>query len=98
MKNHNYDQFYALIDLYPRLSGFWDRSEHQMLDDELENELGVLSSGEAAMAQFFAAVWRWQNHNDELDFDIVDCWSRLERDERSIVGSWLNAPFYPQRF
>ncbi|OEJ67184.1 hypothetical protein BEN30_10445 [Magnetovibrio blakemorei] len=83
---------------YPRLSVFWDHNEHQMLVEDLVNELGVLSSGEAAMAQFFAAVWRWKNDNDDLDFDIVDCWSKLDREERTIVGNWLNAPLYPQKF
>jgi len=90
---NNYDVFYAMLDRYPRLAGLWNRETNELKVKLFEAEIGILSSSERAMAEFFASVWF--HNSDRYGFDLTDVASRLDMEERQIIIDWLSNPTYP---
>lgn len=84
-------QFYLMLKKAPHLAPLF---KDDLLDvDLLEAKMGVWSTGEALIAQFFVAVWF--NNNSRYGFDIVDAINRLDDTHRQIIVDWVSAPFYP---
>ncbi|WP_268821202.1 hypothetical protein [Vibrio anguillarum] len=44
------------------------------------------------MAKFVLGVWR---NTNQFDFDLIEAAKILDARNRSIIVSWLNAPFFP---
>jgi len=86
-------QFYVMLNQVPWLAPYWDQNTDSMKVEKFENMLGVWSSSEVALAQFFAAVW---NHNSQkYGFDVVDIASKLDPVHRQLIAEWIANPFYP---
>lgn len=86
------DRFFSELEKVPRVATFWDKEKRKLQLDAFEVELGLLSSGEAVMAKFFAAVWF---HNDRYLFDIVEAGACLDNNQLEIIKAWLNRPYWP---
>jgi len=87
------DRFFEMLGQVPRLSGLWNESTRSLDVDEFERELGVMSSGEYYLAQFFAAVWF--GDNKRFGFDLVCAGATLDVNEKAIIVEWLADPFWP---
>jgi len=77
----------------PKISPLWDRDDGCLLEDGFANALGVMSSGEACLAQFFAAVRFGDNRR--YGFDVVSAAGKFDQASRSLVADWLDGPFWP---
>ena len=53
----------------------------------------MLSTSEAHMARFFAAVWFGDNRR--YGFDLVKAAASLEPELRQIIMDWCADPFWP---
>jgi len=92
------DRFFVLLERVPRLadSGIWSKTAGSFDCDLYENALGYLSSGEAHMARFFAALWQGQNGSSSYYlFDVVEAAAVIDPEWREIIRDWLADPFWP---
>jgi len=87
------DRFFRLLERAPRIKGLWVKEKRELLVDQFESQLCVMSSGEIQMAKFFASIWF--HDNKRYGFDIVDAVASIDKEERDIIIEWLNSPFYP---
>ncbi len=85
-------RFFALLEEFPRIAGYWDKESCSLRHDQLENDLAILSSGEAAIARFFAAVWLGEN---EFGFDIVQHVPDCDECGQALIAAWVANPFFP---
>lgn len=84
-------RFFSLLRKYPRIIEFWDLDNRKLDIKALESDMS-LSSGENALARFFAAIWLGKN---EFNFDIAIDISSMDQKARGLVAEWVKAPFFP---
>lgn len=70
---------------------FWDLENRSLNIEALESDMSM-SSGENALARFFAAIWLGEN---KFNFDIANDISSMDQKGRDIVAEWVKAPFFP---
>ena len=85
-----YDRFFKMLDTCPRLTDLWDRENQSMDVERFEKELGLMSSGEAHLARFFAGVWLGDN---KYGFDLLEAVHVLS--DRTAISAWIENPFFP---
>lgn len=90
---NNYDRFFEMLNKVPAIADLWDVKRRSLKLEEFEQALGVMSSGEAQMAKFFASVWF--HHNEDYGFDLVHAVSQIDLNERRLIVEWIAKPFYP---
>lgn len=86
-------QFFALLKPHTRIAHLWSEEKAELDVDQFEKELGVLSTSEAHLARFFAAVWAGSDRR--FPFDFVGAMSRLDARGQKTIASWAAAPFWP---
>lgn len=89
----SYDRFFMMLDQVPRIRHLWDASARTLDTELFEQEMGVLSTSEAHMARFFAAVWFGDNRR--YGFDLVKAAASLGPELRQIIMDWCADPFWP---
>lgn len=87
------EKFFNLLEKAPRIRNLWDKKTRSLNVNSFEEQLGVMSSGEVAVAKFFASVWF--NDNKKYGFDLVDVVSRIDVPERKLIIEWMCNPFWP---
>jgi hypothetical protein len=85
-------RFFTLLQRAPRLVPLWDEDNLCLRLEDFELVLGVMSSGEVVMAQFFVGVWF--GSSERYPFDFVDGMSRIDSEQRAIVKDWVEDPFW----
>lgn len=85
-------QFKQMLDRYPRFIAYWDFNDRSVDLDAVNREIGVMSSGEQLMLQFFVSVWCGDN---ELGFDLIDAAKSLDDSDRKVIVDWLTNPVFP---
>lgn len=86
-------RFFKMLQQVPRISHLWDEDKRELKIKLFERELGVMSSGEVVMAEFFASLWF--HNNKRYGFDLVDAISRIDSPERKLIIEWIADPFWP---
>lgn len=89
----SYQKFFEMLERVPKLEHLWDKDNNVLLDDDFVASLGVMSSGEVFLAQFFASVWF--GNNQRYGFDFVHAVGVLDESKRVIIQEWLANPFWP---
>ena len=90
------DRFFVLLGQVPRIARLWNQEKRELDIELYEASLGVLSTGEAHMARFFASVWLGGSGGTDLySFNLVDAASSLEPEWRRLICDWLVDPFWP---
>ena len=89
---HNQQRFFALLEEFPRIAVYWDKDSLSLHQALLEQDLGTMSSGESAIARFFASLWLGGNAFEfELFRHIQDC----DDCAQSVIAAWVANPFFP---
>lgn len=93
----SHERFFKMLDRVPRIRHLWLREPGEIDCEAFEAELGVMSSGEAHMARFFASVWFNQNSFTPpgLEFDLVDALASIDKAHADLIIEWINDPFWP---
>ncbi|MEQ1545986.1 MAG: hypothetical protein HOO93_05510 [Methyloglobulus sp.] len=89
----SYANFFEMLEREPKLKHLWDKENKTLLENDFAAALGVMSSGEVYLAQFFASVWF--GNNQRYGFDFVSAIGKLDSDKRLIIAEWLKNPFWP---
>ena len=85
--------FFKKLEKYPRIANLWNKQSGSLEAEAFEKALTVMSSGEVQMAKFFAAIWF--NDNQRYGFDLIDAVSRVDIEDRCLIISWIDRPFWP---
>lgn len=88
----NKDKFFEMVNRVDFARRYWDEKGENILLEKVENDLGVLSSGEVAALKFLAGVWLGKN---SLGFDFIDDFSSLDRRFLDVYKQWVMEPFFP---
>lgn len=86
-------RFFEMLKQVPRISRLWDEDKRELNTELFEREIGVMSSGEVVMAQFFASIWFHDNRR--YGFDVVDAVASIDVPERKLIIEWMCNPFWP---
>lgn len=86
-----YDRFFKMLNTCPRLAPLWDQENRKMKPD-FEKAIAGMSSGEKAMARFYAGVWLGRN---DYGFDLIAAMHTLDEANRRIILDWVIKPVFP---
>ncbi|MCM8854646.1 MAG: hypothetical protein LC541_18740 [Candidatus Thiodiazotropha sp.] len=86
------ERFFVDLAKVPRIANHWDQDKQELRVDDFEADLGVMSSGEAHLARFFAGVWLGQN---KYQFDATEAAASLDTLEMELITSWMKQPYWP---
>ena len=86
-------RFFNMLNRVPRIKSLWDEQKKELKIEEFESQLCVMSSGEIAMAKFFASLWF--HNNNKYGFDLVDAIALIDLSERKLIIDWIENPFWP---
>lgn len=86
------DRFFADLAKVPRISGHWNKEKRELKVSAFEADIGVMSSGEAHLAKFFAGVWLGQN---QYSFDAIEAAAALDAAEMELITTWMKSPYWP---
>lgn len=85
-------RFFAMLEKFPRISGYWDREKAELDIDRLKSAIASMSAGEQAVARFLAGVWL----NDNIfGFDVIEHSKDFGIVGWAIFKEWVDDPFYP---
>lgn len=84
--------FFKILDFFPKITIYWDKSNGNLDIQRLEHDLNILSSGESALARFLGGVWLG---NNQFNFDIFSHPKSFNEKEMKVFKDWINNPFYP---
>jgi len=87
------ERFFEMVSNYPRIAKLWNKEREELLIENLESALGVMSSGESDMTRFFVSIWFW--NNKRYGFDLIDAVSRVDIQDRTVILTWVGNPFWP---
>jgi len=94
------ERFSELLDEYPRLAGFWDRSNPNPCEWTCDLERvravgGALSGGECVIVDCLVSIWSGglKAGTDDFRIDFSDI-ATLDRESRRPLIGWLLNPFW----
>lgn len=92
-------RFFNLLNnpnMMPKVTALWDSDGQQITRIKDEKNFGDivegLSSGEADMAKFCAAIWYANSRRH--GFDLVAAMRNFDSTNRSIIAEWTAYPFW----
>ena len=93
MSDRSVDQlrFVEMVQAHPELAGYWDFETWSLQVKRVDEDFGVLSSGQQILMPFFMSVWFGRNK----DFDITRAAGVLDNSNKQIIADWLLDPFWP---
>ncbi|PHM51929.1 hypothetical protein [Xenorhabdus hominickii] len=76
---------------HPEFIDFWDWKESHLFEGEVENRMGLLSTGEQHMLRFYLGIW---NNDNRYNFDFIQAMNCLDERNLSIIREWVNNPIW----
>ena len=86
------ERFFAILELFPRITVYWDQEAKELNIAGLEQDLPAMSSGEQAIARFLGGVWLGKNH---FDFDVLAHVGGMDEAGKRVFHAWVDDPFFP---
>ncbi len=88
----NQQRFFAMLEEFPRLSLYWDKDATSLHHETLKHDLHTMSSGESALARFFASLWLG---GKAFEFDLFRHIQNCDACAQSMIAAWVANPFCP---
>lgn len=86
-------KFFKMLGKVSFLKRYWDEKRGDLLIDELNEDIGLMSLGERVMVQFFVSVW--DHNNKRYGFDLVYAMQSIDEENQKIIAEWVLNPYYP---